>query len=448
MSSDSIHQSVDHLFRRRAGQMVATLTRIFGIEKLDQVEDAVQEALARALRLWPFQGMPDNPSAWLIQVAKNRLLDRLRRDSRITDTIDEIEIPIDEEFEVAFANEIRDDQLRMIFTCCHPLIPQDGQIALTLKTVGGFSVSEIARAFLAQESAVTKTIVRAKQRLREFDIKLEMPQPDKLESRLESALKVIYLMFNEGYSALEGEELVRTDLCYEAIRLCELLADHPIIGVAKVQALSALLLFQGARLSARCDAAGELLLLSEQDRSLWDRLMIRQGLYRLRKSASGDEISDYHMESEIASCHALAESFEATDWPRVLHCYEELLRRKPSPVVALNRIVALAKVDGVDRGLAELAELKGFADDRTLHNYYPFHASRGELLREAGRTAEAIEAYQKALGLTSSEPIRRFLLKRISDLRESFMSLRDAQNNEKRGALCTAGCLTCGGLDE
>jgi RNA polymerase sigma factor (sigma-70 family) len=411
-SSDQIHQSVDHLFRHRAGQMIATLTRIFGITRLDQVEDAVQDAMARALRLWPYQGPPDNPTAWLIQVAKNRMLDQLRRDSRLTERTDEVEIPIDGEADAAFACEIRDDQLRMIFTCCHPLIPEDGQIALTLKTVGGFSVSEIARAFLAKEPSVTKTITRAKQRLRDFDIKLEMPAPDKLPARLESALKIIYLMFNEGYSALEGEELVRTDLCHEAIRLCELLAEHPVTGAPKVHALGALLLFQGARLAARCDAAGELLLLSEQDRSLWDRAMIGRGLRHLRKSASGDEISDYHLEAEIAACHALAQSFEDTDWPRVLECYEELLSRKPSPVVALNRIVALAKVDGVEAGLAELNKL---SEDRTLRNYCPFYATQGELLREAGKKSEAIDSYEKALGLTSSEPVRRFLLKRITD---------------------------------
>ncbi len=395
--------------------MVATLTRIFGIERLDLVEDAVQDALVQALRLWPYRGIPDNPSAWLIEVAKNRMLDSLRRDRRTQEIPDETEFPIEEftgETGARFASEIRDDQLRMIFTCCHPLIPSDGQIALTLKTVGGFSVSEIARAFLAQEPAIAKTLVRAKQRLREFDLKLEMPQPDKLPARLESVLKVLYLMFNEGYSALEGEELVRTDLCHEAIRLCELLAEHPVTGEPKVHALAALLLFQGARLNARCDAAGELMLLAEQDRSLWNQTMLRRGLHHFQKSASGDELSDYHLEAEIASCHVVAESFEATDWPRVLDCYEQLLNRQPSPIVALNRIVALAKVHGVEVGLVELDKI---AEDRTLRSYYPFYAARGELLREAGRTNEAIEAYQKALGLTSSEPIRRFLMKRIAN---------------------------------
>ncbi len=401
--------------------MIATLTRIFGIERLDQVEDAVQEAMVRALRLWPHQGAPDNPSAWLIQVAKNLTLDRLRRENRLQSAPDGIEDSIEAppdfmaDTDAAFANEISDDQLRMIFTCCHQMIPEDGQIALTLKTVGGFSVSEIARAFLSQEAAVAKTLTRAKHRLREFNIKLEMPEPNKLPARLEPVLRVVYLMFNEGYSALEGEELVRTDLCHEAIRLCDLLTWHPITGAPEVHALSALLLFQGARLAARCDAAGELLLLSEQDRSLWDRAMIKRGLHQLRMSARGNEISDYHLEAEIASCHTLAESFAATDWPRVLDCYEELLNRKPSPVVALNRIVALAKVHGTEAGLVELEKI---AEDRTLRNYYPFYATRGELLREAGRSDEAVEYYRNAFGLTSSEPVRRFLMKRIAELEQ------------------------------
>lgn len=410
---ETIHHSVDQLFRQRAGQMVATLTRLFGIERLELVEDAVQDALVQALRVWPLQGVPDNPSAWLIQVAKHRLLDQLRRANRMA------ELPEDLESTVAawaasddalFANEIRDDQLRMIFACCHPQIPPDSQLALILKTVGGFSVKEIARAFLAQEAAIAKLLVRAKQRLREYHIRLEMPAPDRLAARLEAALKAIYLIFNEGYSALEGEELVRTDLCFEAVRLSELLAAHPVTGTPKAHALAALLLFQTARLPGRSDAAGELLLLPEQDRSRWDRALLRCGLEQLRAAASGTELSDYHIEAEIASCHAVAENFAATDWPRVLWCYEELARRNPSPVVALNRIVAFAQVQGAQAGLLELEQLRG---QRVLQHYYPLYAVRGELLRETGQMAAALDCYEKALGLTSSEPLRRFLRKRI-----------------------------------
>lgn len=422
MTDDPIQQSVDHLFRQRAGQMIAVLTRLFGFERLDQIEDAVQEALVRALRVWPYGGVPDNPMAWLIQVAKHRLLDQVRHDSRWRATEEETEQRFQTltndalKTEAAFAREVRDDQLRMMFICCHPANSEDSQVAFTLKTVSGFSTSEIARAFLAQDVAIAKMLVRAKQRLREHEVRLEMPAPDQLAARLESVLKAIYLMFNEGYSALEGEELVRTDLCFEAIRLCELLASHPEAGSPKVQALAALLCFQAARLSARCDAAGELLLLSEQDRTQWKPALRRRGLQYLRRSASGAELSDLHLEAEIAACHALAPSFDATDWPRVLDCYEELLRRKASPVVALNRIVALSKVQGV---AAALSELEGLREHRALKNYYPLYATHGELLRQAGQPAEAAVCFRRAHELTSSLPVRRFLQKRMTDLAAS-----------------------------
>jgi RNA polymerase sigma-70 factor (ECF subfamily) len=417
--ADPVHLAVDHLFRHRAGQMVAVLTRIFGPERLDQVEDAVQEAMVRALRVWPYRGTPENPTAWLIQVAKNRLLDRLRRDKRWRGSDEEIEQALtslqDESTNstAAFAREVRDDQLRMIFMCCHPINSEDSQVALTLKTVGGFSTAEIARAFLAREAAVTKMLLRAKQRLRDHSVRLEMPAPDKLPSRLDAALQAVYLMFNEGYSALEGEALVRTDLCFEAVRLCELLAGHPQTDAPKTQALAALLCFQAARLAARCDAAGELLLLEQQDRSRWNPGLIRRGLHYFRQSAAGPELSDFHLEAEITACHALASRFDETEWPRMLACYEELLRRNRSPVVALNRIVALSRVHGVEAGLREIEAIR---EHRALKHYYPFHATHGELLRQAGRPHEAIACYRRALELTSSLPIRRFLQKRIEEL--------------------------------
>ncbi len=419
MTDDTIQQSVDHLFRQRAGQMIAVLTRLFGLERLDQIEDAVQEALVRALRVWPYGSVPDHPLAWLIQVAKNRLLDQLRHDQRWRATDEAFaqawQTLTDEttKTEAAFAREVRDDQLRMMFICCHPANSEDSQVALTLKAVSGFSTSEIARAFLAQEAAIAKLLTRAKQRLREQQVRLEMPAPDKLAARLQPVLKAVYLMFNEGYSALEGEELVRTDLCFEAIRLCELLASHSETGLPKVQALTALLCFQAARLSARCDAAGELLLLSEQDRTEWNAALMRRRLHYFQRSASGTELSDLHLEAEIAACHTLAVSFDATDWPRVLDCYEELLRRKPSPVVALNRIVALAKVRGAAAAISELESLR---EHRALKNYYPLYATRGELLRQAGQPTEAIACFRRAYELTSSQPVRRFLLKRIAEL--------------------------------
>ncbi len=417
--TEEIHDSVNHLFRQRAGQMIAVLTRIFGFERLDKIEDAVQEAMVRALRIWPHHGTPDNPTAWLIQVAKNRLLDQLRHDSRWRATDEETERLFQSltnetiKSEAAFAREVRDDQLRMMFICCHPANSEDSQIALTLKTVSGFTVPEIARAYLAQEAAVAKLLTRAKQRLREQEVRLEMPAPDQLAARLEAVLKAVYLMFNEGYSALEGEELVRTDLCYEAIRLCELLARHPETDWPKVQAQTALLCFQAARLATRCDAAGDLILLSEQDRTKWNQALMRRGIDYLRRSASGEELSDLHLEAEIAACHTLAPSFDATDWARVLDCYEALLGRKASPVVSLNRIVALTKVQGVK---AALKELESLSEHRALKHYYPFYATRGELCRQAGNTREALVCYRRAYELTSSQPVRRFLQKRITEL--------------------------------
>jgi RNA polymerase sigma-70 factor (ECF subfamily) len=417
---------VDHLFRHRSGQMVATLARVFGFDRLDAVEDAVQDALVLALRRWPFGGVPDNPNAWLIEVAKNRLLDRLRRASvwerkqaALAAAPPGTSAAVPEESPAApvrFTSELPDDTLAMMFACCHPSLSPRERVILTLKTVGGFSVGELARALLTGEAGIAQSIVRAKQRLRERVVKLEVPRPGELADRLDSVLEVLYLMFNEGYAASSGDELVRHDVCHEAIRLAELLADHPAAGAPKAQALSALLLFQGARLPARVDAAGELILLEEQDRSLWDGGLLSRGLLRLRRSAAGAALSAYHLEAEIAACHAFAASFVETDWPRIVECYDALLERGASPVAAVNRAVALAHLRGPQAGLAALDELSRASP---LDRYYPLHAARGELLQRLGRAVEAAEAYRAALALGPSEPMRRFLAKRLAGLTSS-----------------------------
>lgn len=396
--------------------MIAVLSRLFGAERLDQIEDAVQTAMVRALRQWPFQGTPENPTAWLIQVAKNDLLDHLRRDARWRGDEQEIETAIDrwstagDQDSAKFSREVHDDQLRLIFLCCHPLLTEESQVVLALKTIGGFSVSEIASAFLAQTGSISRSLSRAKQRLREREARFETPAPDELPQRLEAVMRVLYLMFNEGYSASDGESLIKLDLCNEAIRLSDLLANHPATAVPKMHALNALLLFQGARLPARIDSRGELLLLAEQDRTVWNHGLLKRGLYAFKQSASGSELSDYHLEAEIAACHSLAESFEATDWLRVLKCYEELLERRPSPIVDLNRIIALSKVHGARAGLAELEKLK---NNRLLQNYYPFYTALAELQRENGESEQALISYRQALKLTSSQPVRQFLCKRL-----------------------------------
>lgn len=415
LEETSIHESVDHLFRHHSGQMVSVLSRIFGLEKLDLIEDAVQDALVSALKTWPYAGYPDNPRAWLIQVSKNKILDRLRRDSRNAgdDDLENALVDVDPEKAIYFAREVGEDQLRMIFACCHPAIPPDSQVALTLKTVGGFGVREIASAFLAQEDSVTRMISRAREKLRDGRIRLEIPAPAELSYRLDPVLKVLYLMFNEGYSASAGDSLVRTDLCFEAIRLCELLAAHPVTGTPKTHALAALFLFQGARLASRHDYRGDLLLLSEQDHDLWDKATLGRAMRHFRLSASGDELSDYHLEAEIAACHSLARDFESTEWDRILGCYEELASRKFSPVVELNRMIVYAKVHGYRNGLDEL---KKFGDDNRLKNYNLFHVTMAHFLAETGDKERARISYAQALALTRNEPVRRFLTKKIEFL--------------------------------
>lgn len=416
---NTIHESVDHLFRHHAGQMVSVLSRIFGLEKLDLIEDAVQDALLAALKIWPYAEYPENPRAWLIETAKNRLLDRLRRDKKLPheeiDAADSAEHPLPDTAatEIYFASEISEDQLRMIFTCCHPVIPPDSQVALTLKIVSGFSIAEIARAFLAKDDAVAKMISRAKQKLRENKIQLEMPPPGEIAARLDTVAKVLYLIFNEGYTASGGTELVRKDLCFEAIRLCTFLAGHPVTRAPKINALAALFLFQGARLSSRNDPEGELLILAEQDHALWDRAMIGKALGFLRLSASGDELTDYHLEAEIAAAYALSENYESIRWPQILDCYELLQKRKFSPIVELNRIIVLAKIHGAERALDELNK---FAENHQLKDHNLFYITRAQFLAEVGQNTAAAASYQKAITLTHNEPVRRFLHKKIESL--------------------------------
>lgn len=413
-----VNESVDHLFRHDIGQMISVLTRIFGMAKLDLVEDALQVSLMRALNQWTFKGIPKNPKAWLIQVAKNHMLDRLRRDNKSVSfenefrQTDEYASKVDFSDSVYFKDEIFEDQLQMIFACCHHSIPIDSQIALTLKTVGGFSVTEISNAFLAKKDAIAKMVVRAKKRLKDHSVSLEIPGPEKIPKRLSAVLKVLYLMFNEGYTASAGDELVRTDLCYEAIRLTKLLAKHRMTSQPKVNALMALFLFQASRLHARRADDGALLILAEQDRSLWNKQMIGEGLRYFRKSASGNEVSEYHLEAEIASYHVLSKSFSSTDWKSLIKAYEELLNRKPSPIVALNKAFAVSQIDGAEAALIEIDGLK----DKTLTNYYPFHITKGELFLQTGKYAEAIKSYKNAIQLTNNEPIKRFVRAKIKKI--------------------------------
>jgi RNA polymerase sigma factor (sigma-70 family) len=410
---------VDHLFRREAGKMVATLTRMLGFENLQVAEDVVQDALLTAMRTWPFRGVPDNPSAWLIGVARNRALDVVRREQNFRSKEEAITLFLEQRSDAwskrvlpQFDDEIRDDQLRMMFACCHPALPAEAQVVLTLRTLCGFDEKEIAAAFLTSTVAITKRLVRARQKIREAKIDLEIPVSTALGARLGAVLQTLYLLFNEGYKASHGDELVRTDLCEEAIRLATLLVEHPSGNEPKTHALLALMLFNAARLQARADAQGNLLLLAQQDRSLWDKQMIERGLMHLNHSAAGTDISEFHLEAGIASCHCTASSYEETDWRRILSLYDALIELNPSPVIALNRAVVVANVHGPEAGLSAIESITG---RDVLDTFYLFHAVLGQFHFELKHFEEAARRFRQSAELTAATSEQTFLQNRLKE---------------------------------
>jgi RNA polymerase sigma factor (sigma-70 family) len=415
-----VNHVVEHLFRHEAGKMVSTLTRIFGVKHLKLAEDVVQEALVRALQTWPYYGIPRNPAAWITQVSKNLTLDVIRREKvfrnkeiQITRFMEQCSAgPNGRDF-VFFEDEIKDDCLWMMFMCCHPLVPQDAQVALALKTLCGFSPAEIARAFLTSEAAIAKRLTRAKQKIREARIPFELPAGEELIRRLDGVLQTLYLLFNEGYKASGGKNLIREELCHEAIRLCELLAEHPSCNHPRSHALLALMLMNGARLTARVDSDGNILRLKEQDRSSWDRTMIARGLYHMIQSTEGDEISEYHLQAGIAACHCAAKDYESTDWARILSLYDLLIEMDDSPVVALNRAVAVANVHGPRAGIEAVEAIR---NREQLNSYYLLYAVMGEFEALLNNPKAAIGYFQKSLELATIESERKFLTKRLRAL--------------------------------
>lgn len=412
---------VDHLFRREAAKLVAGLARAFGAEHLQLAEDVVQEALLTALRQWPYRGVPDQPSAWLWRVARNRALDALRRDSswrqRQTEVasalaaLEEASAPGDS------VREPLDDELALIFLCCHPELSREAQVALTLKIAASFGTAEIARAFLEPEATVAQRLVRAKRRLRLVAEPFAVPSGEDLGARLDAVLEVLYLLFNEGYATHRGEEPIRTDLCHEALRLAELLTRLPRTAEPRVHALAALFCFQAARLPARAAVAGEAILLADQDRAHWDGELVRRGLAHFERAASGIELSPYHLQAEIASCYVLAPSPATVDWQRIHQLYDVLVRLVPSPVVRLNRAVAIAlghgPGSGLELGLREMAEL---GRDPAIQPYCPFWVAWGELLDRRADHHGARRAWVRALELAEGPPLRRRLERRLRDL--------------------------------
>jgi len=408
----------EHLFRREAGRMVATLTRIFGIRNLALAEDVVQDAFCRAMEVWSFRGVPENPAAWLMTTAKNRALDLLRRD-RTARTFapelgrriasEETLLPaLDDLFE---ENAIRDDRLRMIFSCCHPRLPEETQVALVLHILCGFSVSEVAGAFISSTSAIEKRMSRAKKVLARSKRLFEIVDADDFSGRLRAVHRALYLLFNEGYHGASPKSAVRAELCREAMHLTALLREHPLAKTPTTHALAALMCLHAARLPARVGASGELSPFAEQDRSRWDPLLVAKGLRLLEEAASGHELTEYHVEAAIAAVHASATRVEETNWAQIVSLYDTLMSLRPSPIVALNRAIAVAQHEGPERGLEEIHAIAG----RDRLSTYPFYsAALGEIELRGGRREIARDHFLSAIALARNPMERRFLEQRVA----------------------------------
>jgi RNA polymerase sigma-70 factor, ECF subfamily len=387
---------VEQLFRRSAGRITATLVRVLGPGHLDLAEEAVQEALLHALRRWPFTGVPENPAGWLFTVARNHVLAAMRHDKVV-----QAQLPVLASSDaVVELPPVGDDELALMFLCCHPRLPLVSQVALTLKIVGGLGVDEIAAALFARPSAVAQRLVRAKRLLRN-----EVLSTDAVGGRLDAVLAVLYLLFTAGYDAPAGAQAVRRELCHEAIRLCRVLVADSRTDEPRVRALLALMLLHGSRLAARVDDSGDILLLADQDRSLWDEEMISEGVRVFDTACVGHTSSPFHTEAAIALCHVLPE----TDWDLVVRLYDELLAVKPSPVVALNRAVAAAMASGLDP-----AELRRLRHEPVLRGYHLLPAALGALWLQAGDPATAADCYREALSKPCSAPTRRFLEQQLT----------------------------------
>ena len=416
MTAEGAHELVDSVYRSESRRVLATLIRVLG--GFDLAEEALHDAFAAAMEQWPRDGVPANPRAWLVSVGRFKAIDGIRRQARfdtglteelaeqlggITDGVDEL----DEEHVV-------DDQLRLIFTCCHPALTPDAQIALTLREVCGLTTEEIAHAFLTAATTVAQRIVRAKAKIRDARIPYQVPSRDELPDRLDVVLQVIYLVFNEGYSASSGTSLTRHDLSGEAIRLGRLLIE--LLPEPEVMGLLALMLLQESRRAARTSSDGEIVLLDDQDRSLWNRDLIAEGLVLVERALQSRRFGPYSLQAAIAGVHAQAPDAAATDWEEIVGLYEVLLRADPSPVIELNRAVAVAMRDGPLAGLALIDAILKRGD---LNDYHLAHAARADLCRRLGKTTEARLSYERAIGLTKQELQRRFLVRRLVELESS-----------------------------
>jgi RNA polymerase sigma factor (sigma-70 family) len=422
MKRDSSQQIVDHLFRHESGKMIAVLTRIFGIHNLEMAEDVVQEAFLKATQVWKFE-LPDNPSAWLMKVAKNKALDLIRRQQNFRQYSQELATRLQQEAENTIDHffhdsEISDSRLRMIFTCCHPLLKEEDQVALTLKTVSGFGIPEISKALLSNDETIQKRLYRAKQFILEKNIKFEIPSGRDLNKRLEMVHAVLYLLFNEGYNSTKADELIQYDLCAEAMRLCKLLVEQPSLTSSSSPALLSLMCFHAARFNSRLDENNSIILLAHQDRSKWNKELIKIGSYYLNLSSQGNNISVYHIESAIAAEHASTENFENTNWMRLLQMYDLLLQLKPSPMVELNRAVVLAEIGQIQTAIETILSIKRI--DHLLNSHYIYSAVLGDLYQRMNDTERATEYLLEAFHLTTSDAEKKLITKKLEEVTKTI----------------------------
>jgi RNA polymerase sigma-70 factor (ECF subfamily) len=410
---------VDHLFRQEAGRMVAILTRLFGIHNLELAEDVLQDTLHQALKDWCLCGIPDNPAGWLMVVAKRKAINIIRRERHLRNFATDMDHLLKSGWTACYTmdhifleDEIKDSQLRMVFTCCHPALPAEAQIALTLKTLCGFSIYEIAAALLTTESNINKRLYRAKEKIRQEKIDFSVPSGQDLFGRLDAVLLVIYLLFNEGYNSAGDNQAIRKDMCLEAIRLAMLLTGKPIINdYPQIYALLALMCFHAARFDTRIDNEGCLIILEDQDRNLWNKELITQGVQFLSRSAFGVTATAYHLEAAIAAEHCLAANFPETNWTKIHNYYTVLERLKPSSVIKLNLAIVAGKKDGPQAAIAALHELEKL---KTLEGYYLFYASLGEFYAQTGQKTAAIGYFMHAKTLTKSAATKEVLKRKIA----------------------------------
>jgi RNA polymerase sigma-70 factor (ECF subfamily) len=406
VSTAGAHDALEAVYRTEARRVLATLIRLLG--SFDSAEEALHEAFAAAAEQWPREGVPGNPYAWLVSTGRFKIVDRWRRQSRLAGVLPELAVLVEPTPETDMAEHIQDDELRLIFTCCHPALAPDSRIALTLREVGGLKTEEIARAYLTPAPTIAQRIVRAKTKIRDLAIPYEVPSRTELPARLESALHVVYLIFNEGYAATEGPSLTRGDLCVEAIRLGRLMVE--LLDEPEALGLLALMLLHEARLSARVDAAGDLILLEDQDRSLWNRGQITEALVLIERARASRRMGSYALQAAIVGVHAEAPTFRETNWVKIVSLYDALCRVDLSPVTALNRAVAFGMCHGQAVGLAAIEAVMAKGE---LDRYHLAHAARADMQRRLGLTEAAKASYQRALELACQPAERRFLQARI-----------------------------------